>query len=156
MPQTNLFRKEVKEGEIINNRAVTKSQAEKYNSFYERCFNEGDIDEILERGGGVSLQNFKAISKGVVKDAGYYEAMFPQRIPTFVGRDGKVRPSKLSGKLGDIIFSMMPKDDRTKLIRYERYGKTYERGVVRGGKTAIFKEKQYKGGQFLPKAFFWQ
>lgn len=152
--QVNLLMKEVQEGDTINGRKVSKSQAEKYNSFYKRTFAEGDIDDLLEQGGGESLNNFKVVSKELIKDQGYYDAMFPSKCPTFVGRDGKVRESKLSGRLGEIVFGMLPADQRVELRTIHGKKTDYQRGVVKSGKSLTFSGKKYRGGQFIPKSFF--
>lgn len=152
--QLNLLMREVKPDDVVNGRKVTASQAEKYNSFYKRTFTAGDIDELLEMGGGESLNNFKEASKKIVKDHLYYEAMFPAHKPTFKGRDGKIRESKFSGRLGEVIYTMLPADQRTEIRTIKRKNYSYQVGAVKKGAHVKYNEKTYLGGMFLPKSFF--
>lgn len=143
---------EVSEGEYINGRKVNKSQAEKYNSFYKRAFESGEVEEILERAGGSNLSNFREVSKEVMQQKLYWDAMFNPR-KTFKGRDGIVRPSKFQGTLGSVVYAMLPKDERIKFVKWTRKDKEYTRPTVAKGKQIKFNNKTYRAGSFLPKGF---
>ena len=116
-----------------------EKRIEKYEDFYNRSFSTADIDEIYEKGGGASLEDFKTISKGKTSDRGYWEAMFNRPVK----KDGKTTRSE---KLGKEIYGRFFQNET---ITKNKIGRV----IVRTGQKATFKGKVYKGGMFLPKAF---
>lgn len=151
MVQQNLSGGFVKAGDTVNGRKVTPKDAEGYNRFYNRAFESGEIEEILERGGGESLNNFKKISKEVMAKRDFWDVMFSR---TFKGRDTKVRASKFPQELGKTIYEQyFPKDRRSEVKTYSIRGKNVSRLRVRKGNKLTFSGKVYRGGQFLPKRF---
>lgn len=110
-----------------------KAKINSYIAFYDRAFETKDIDEILEQGGQTSLENFKQVSKKSVRNLDYWNAMF---------NTGKVK-----GNLGKEMFERFFKNES---VTQNSLGRV----VIRAGKSIKFRDKTYKGGQFVPKDYF--
>lgn len=106
-----------------------KKKVDKYEDFYDRAFDEYDIDEILKEGGSVSLKNFMDSSKDNTKDKGYWDAMF---------KSGK-------GILGAEIYKRYFRSEGVTINKRKRF-------IVKKGNRIDFGGKTYRGGMFVPKA----
>jgi hypothetical protein len=123
-----------------------------YVSFYRRAFEKEEVDEILGKGGGSSVEDFTRISKGVMGKRDYWDAMFPR----FKGRDGLARPSKLG--LGRAVFERFfaQKNQVGNVVRgsyKSKGGKVVEYVRVAKGGRVVVEGRVYRAGWFLPKIF---
>ena len=132
----------------------TQREKDSYNRFFINAFVEGELEDILEEGGGVDINNFKTVSRQKMQRKDYWDRMFSKK---FTGRDGKVRDSKYN-RLGDAIFQNYVKQENVIIreISYKGKEKTFvsKRLVVNRGHSITFNGKLYKGGTFLPKNYF--
>ncbi len=106
---------------------------ERYEDFYSRAFTTVDIDEILAQGGGASLESFKDKSRGKAsKD--FHDVMFNRK---------KVKKADALGK------EIWARFFRNENITRNKVGRV----IVRKGHSFEFRDKIFKGGQFVPRAF---
>jgi len=111
-----------------------KRRLEKYEDFYDRAFTTQNIDEILQAGGGESLETFKAETRNKTKNKDYWDVMFN-------------RPkAKDKQKLGNEVYKRFFANEA---ITKNKSGRI----IVRSGETIKFHEKVYKGGQFVPRSY---
>ncbi len=120
-------------------RKLKQKEVDKYEDFYERAFTNANIDEILAKGGGAEFQTFKSESKTNTKNLDMWNAMFNREIKP----NGKKRKVNT---LGQAIFLRYFEDGQ---ITQNKANKT----IVRTGEKIEWKDKIYKGGQFLPKSY---
>jgi hypothetical protein len=151
--QYDLFRKPAKQGMKVKGKVIDSAQAEKYNNFYERAFSEQEIEDMLNEGAGVSYQNFKVVANERMERREFYDVMFENTWRS--KRDGVVRSSKFHN-LGEAIYELFPKETRVefKTIKYKSV--SVERLRVKGGEKIKYQNKSYRGGQFLPKGFYYK
>jgi len=152
MVQRNLLGNVAKEGMVINGKAIDEQQAEKYSNFFQRSFTEANIQEILDNGGGISYENFKEVAKDRM-DKSMFEVAFENKWTS--KRDGVIRSSKFHS-LGDAVYELFPKKNRIEFrkIKYRTYES--ERLSVKKGERIIYNNKEYRGGRFLPKSFYYK
>ncbi len=126
-------------------RLCSKKSQESYESFYDRTFRTVDINELIRKGASINKDLFREKTKDAIA-LDYWKAMFEN--PYTERRiEGKIKHDKAI--LGKIEFGIFQEKTGIPLIRDKR-----ERWHVSAGKSLETKERTYKPGWFIPKAYY--
>lgn len=111
-----------------------KDRFSDYEDYYQRAFEEKDIDELLKDGAFFEYDTFKKSAKKNVKQ-GYYSPMFDNK--------STKKPDVLGKKIFELFF------EKRNITRNKS-----NRLIVAKGQSFTYNNKTYKGGMFIPKDYF--